>query len=590
MANEIRGILFEVIARKALGLAIQKASIAGAVFWNEKPDRMSIKPDFTIGKDKNTPSHVILVTASGSAKETDKKFWRNIGELQEVKAQLPKLPIVINLYFKSIIKALLGSTSLQLYDSTIHVDSKSYYKPLEKWVKGSIKTASKVKTKEDRLALLETDIKADPSLAKAVNTLADDLVLCLKKEKKDLKPLWKLMQQDFKINSKKKSKTAKNTYIRRGLGKLSVLDQTARQIAYQAAVTKSISTTLPPYALDLGFFRKTIAGVELIDEEVRNAINVLGDKRCEQLVSTIPASIQPWINELRQLDNLQVLVNYTYDNFEILTNAGSLHGLLIQCHLDPQALAISEKIPLTGQTDRVWLFIFLMDLIKASTGKLQGYGYAQLAQDVGTYNEINSGYITIADWGNRKDDTILSTEITEGVANTLANRLKIIGKDNIKQLIEQLAKTSIKSLLEDRLIPYRNFEPLLWLIDNELKAAGKVYVAKTPHIGWINEYAKIGSKSATTPFVKCGSTLIHWKSSHTSHVHDKTKELSARARAIKYELLGGKSSFIRRTGVSKLALVIDGDFTDSNLETLKNSGWDIICYADEISTELIPYI
>ena len=117
----------------------------------------------------------------------------------------------------------------------------------------------------------------------------------------------------------------------------------------------------------------------------------------------------------------------------------------------------------------------------------------------------------------------------------------------------------------------------------ELKKQGKSCEPKKPYVGWVNEYAEVGKKSATTPFVKVGSTLVHWKSSHKSHPNDKTKELSARARSVKYQYHPENRSFTRRTGVDQLVLIVDGDWNDRHLQTLANAGWDKIIYPDEIS-------
>jgi hypothetical protein len=161
MTNEVRGILFETITDAVLHQAVKLAGITGTVRWNEKPENMSIVPDFTIGLTKDEPSHVILVTASGSAKETDKKtdkkFWRNLGELQEVNAQLPNSPVVVNLYFKSVVKQGLDLVSQELYDVVFHVETKPYYSHLEIWAKDNVE--SDAKTREARQEMLIRDRK-----------------------------------------------------------------------------------------------------------------------------------------------------------------------------------------------------------------------------------------------------------------------------------------------------------------------------------------------------------------------------------------------------------------------------------------------
>jgi hypothetical protein len=64
--------------------------------------------------------------------------------------------------------------------------------------------------------------------------------------------------------------------------------------------------------------------------------------------------------------------------------------------------------------------------------------------------------------------------------------------------------------------------------------------------------------------------------------HHKKKELSARARNVKYQYDPKTGMFHRRDGVDKLALIVDGTFDDADLKVLAGSGWDIIVYPDEL--------
>src|SRR5579884_1154001 len=104
MAGERKGITYEAFVKIALEQLVDKGKLAGQVFWNEKPNEMTIEPDFTVGPDKDHPTHVFLVTHSGSAKNSDMKFWRNMGELVEAKVRLAKPARVYSVVFDSIIK------------------------------------------------------------------------------------------------------------------------------------------------------------------------------------------------------------------------------------------------------------------------------------------------------------------------------------------------------------------------------------------------------------------------------------------------------------------------------------------------------
>lgn len=581
MANETRGILFETIADAALKQAVELAGIVGTVRWNEKPENMSIVPDFTIGLTKDEPSHIVLVTASGSAKETDKKFWRNLGELQEVNAQLSVSPIVINLYFKSVIKQGLDRITQHLYDVTFHVETKPYYSHLARWVEENVE--SDVKTREARQEMLAYDMKSDLVLAGAITALVQDIAQALQQRKTELDPLWALMRVDFA-----KPRTlpqAKNTTVRRGLGKLLVFEPQLRQLVYAGYENASgiKLDAIPQYAWDLGFLKKSLVGAKVADQEIEGALNILGATTCELILNRCPLAMQSWVDEMRQLENIPIFLDFIFREFSNITDSKQLMIWLSQCHNDPTSFARTQNIIFSGILSRNWLFTILMDLVKASTGKLQGFGYAQLAAEIGSSANISSGYITIADWANCLPNVNLPDSVIQQVSEVLVKKITNIGKTNLLQLGRKLIEVTKKSVLEDRLIPYRNFEPLLWLLEAELEKQGKSYSPKVPYIGWVNEYAGVGKNSATTPFIKVGNTLIHWKSSYASHPNDKTKELSARARSVRYQYHPATKTFSQRTGVVQLALIVDGDWSERHLQTLAKSGWDIIVYPDEIS-------
>lgn len=575
MANETRGILFEAIAEQAILKAKRIAHISGSLFWNEKPEAMSITPDFTIGSDKNSPDKIILVTASGSAKETDKKFWRNIGELEEVKSQISTTPTVISLYFKSVVKKTLAIVSEEVCDATLHIDLTDYHSELTGWVDKNIK--ANAKTKEAKRELLVKDIQSNSQLASAIASLAQDLADALQQHNKELEPLWALMKQDYK--KPHHPPESKKTYIRRGLGKLMVIESKARQAIYQAK-GKSIDRDLvPDYAYELRFSKKSLAGAHISDPEIKGALELLGGDVCKAVLQQAPKSMEMWINPLRDLNRVATHVDFVHNNYDQIIDPKGLEVLLVKCFNDPSDLS--------GEAgdEKVWIYEILVSLLKAKTGKKQGYGLAQLAEDTGlaeTGEGAPLARFIIPKFTQREE--FLQPQHLSMLAKGLSERFRNdVSRQDVFALKVKVEEWVIKENLEDRLIPYRNFEPLMWLLIAELDKQGKAYEAKRPYIGWINEYTAIGKKSATTPFVKVGSTLVHWKSSHGSHPNDKTKELSARARSVKYQYSTEMKQFSRRENINQLALIVDGDWTDRHLDTLSKSGWDIIVYPDQIS-------
>jgi len=577
MANETRGILFEVVADAALQQAIQIANIPGLVRWNEKPERMSINPDFTIGEDKDSPSHVFLIAAVGSARNAEMKSWRNLGEMQEVKAQLDRTPCVISLYFKSEVKQGLSSATQNLYDCSLNIEHKPYVKHLETWVNSH--TESNAKTKEAKQALLARDMGNNPQLAGAIAALAQDLAQALQQRNTELDPLWALMREDYA--KPHNPPPAKTTSVRRGLGKLLVLEPNIRQLVYAGYNKRSgiRLDNLPTYAFELGFFKKSLVGAQVDDPEIKGALDLLGGETCEAVLQQAPDSMDTWINPLRDLGRVATHVDFIHQHYDQVTNPTQLSVLLVQCFNNPAALSGEPG------DEKVWIYEIMISLLKAQSGRLQGYGLAQLADDTGlaeTGKGAPLARFIIPKFTQREE--MLKPEHLRMLAQGLANRFQTnVSRNDVLALKVKVEDWVIKENLEDRLIPYRNFEPLLWLLIAELKKQRKPYDPKKPYVGWVNEYAAVGKRSATTPFVKVGSTLIHWKTvSDAGRVHKK-KELSARARSIKYQYHPSRKTFTRRAGVSQLALIVDGTFTDDDLKVLSESGWDIIVYPDQIA-------
>ena len=89
------------------------------------------------------------------------------------------------------------------------------------------------------------------------------------------------------------------------------------------------------------------------------------------------------------------------------------------------------------------------------------------------------------------------------------------------------------------------------------------------------------------PLVSGSQGLICWKSVTDSGKDHKRKELSARARALRFQKK--TEEFSINPNIEKLILVIDGTFNDEDLKVLYESGWDEIYYPDEMN-ELLASI
>src|SRR5438552_2841241 len=126
MAGERKGKTYEALVKVALDCLKGKGKIAGEVFWNEKAAGMTVTPDFTVGPDADHPGHVLLITHSGSAGDSHKKWWRNQGELAECKLRLATVPRVNSVAFDSVIKEDLKKVGLVALDGQLIVGDRPY--------------------------------------------------------------------------------------------------------------------------------------------------------------------------------------------------------------------------------------------------------------------------------------------------------------------------------------------------------------------------------------------------------------------------------------------------------------------------------
>src|SRR5688572_15394587 len=126
MAGERKGKTYEALVKVALDQLKAAGEFSGNVFWNVKAGGMTVVPDFTIGPDADRPHSVLLVTHSSSAKESEKKNWRNLGELAESKLRLKSVPRVFSVAFDSMVKDSLKAVGAAAFDGQLIVGDRSY--------------------------------------------------------------------------------------------------------------------------------------------------------------------------------------------------------------------------------------------------------------------------------------------------------------------------------------------------------------------------------------------------------------------------------------------------------------------------------
>jgi hypothetical protein len=582
MAGEQKGKAYEAITKLVLEDLQMEGKVKGRVFWDEKPDGMTIVPDFTIGRSPNAPNVIILVTHSGSAKNSTFKVWRNLGELAEAKTCLPKEPLVFTLLFDSVVYSTLKELGSSCYDGELVVGDRSYGTDLRLWLDAQIKNLPR--DKNQKVTHLRELVSSNKNAEKIVSTFKRDLERLLKqKAPADLNGLWRLQRRQ----TPPKIPLPRKTFVRRGLSKLLVFENVDVALRLYSG-DRVEQQDIPGYAYELGLATRAIGRAHPSDPEIRNALETIGKQLARKILEAAPVKkVEGWLLALRNAPHLALMGRYVLDNYDDLCNSDILNKHLISLHDDPSALISNSQRPSNWNPRHVWLLEFLIELIKRHSGNSAGYGYAQLGREV-----VDSGFtrrsglgnprlwvggFILSDWVRRRGNEKMPRDGVKGIAAVLSTRLKKIPPSEVAGIVNDLPNEVRRNILEAKLLCYKGFEPLLQLIEQSTKRGKKVALQSC-----FAERADLWRQAGTTTVWKVASSLINWQSVSDAGRDHKKKELCGRAVALRYSWDAKDKTFIPRPGVKKLILVVDGTWRQSDLNALVRSGWDEIFYPDEM--------
>lgn len=583
MAGERKGKTYEALIKVALeGLKVQ-GKVAGNIFWNEKAVGMTVTPDFTIGKDLDHPAMVILISHSNSAKNSDMKSWRNLGELAECKLRLKSIPKVFSVAFDSVVKDNLKAVGAAAFEGQLIVGDRPYGASLVGWI--DLHHDSLPKDGDEKAAAIQDLIdKKDDKLTPLFTSLLGDLKVLLGKPNPTLDSLWAMERK----RTPGKAPQAKTTSVRRGLSKLLIFEDLDLALRLYRGQKVSVNE-MPQYAFDLKLAGKSTLRALAGDSEVASAINLLTDDQIRSIISRFDVSkISGWLKTLRNATHLVVMGAYVLEEYDSLCFKNTLYDRLDELHGNPWALIDPANAPTNWPPDGVWLFDILLELVKTLSRNANGYGLAQLGADV-----IKAGHGSIADlksatgfgggfglsgWARRDPRAKFSKKLLRGVSDVLSKQMSKSTLTEVKKSLLSQRSQIIDTIINAKLCSYSGFDPL-----------GELLEAAIPgltHIRLRACYAEAASLRGSVAVIQLGkskSTLINWQSATDDGKDHKVKELCGRAAALRYTWDESAKEFVQRPGVKKLCLVVDGSWTQSDLDTLALAGWDEIFYPDEMA-------
>jgi len=573
MAGERKGKTYEAIVKLVLDRLAADGVVTEPIHWNVRPDGMTIEPDFTIGADRNRPRLLLLVTHSGSAKESEKKFWRNIGELAEAKSTLKDVPRVLSIAFDAEIKQDLKVVQASAFDGQLIAGDQPYGAGLEEWIDenhGALPTPG-----DEKVVALAGIAKTDKALKGALAALKQDIKVLLKGHQPALDHLWKAHRQ----RPATEAPTAKETFYRRGFTKAMVLGVKPSDMA------KPLKGNWD-WALPLGLVKKSLVGYRVVDEDLlwlsKSPLREVDPKSWAG--TYVSQGFRDQVQKVRSVALLSEFQRYVVEHLEELQTTTGMNKHLTLLYKNPGlGLTLPKGVPApTG----VWLFDYVGALVKAKAKKSQAFGFSAFSSHAKSA-ATKVGNMDLGTWCTcfmnqfftRKAGFSAPIAAVAYVSEVLAEQVAKFTAKGIENLAAELQERYVKKELVAVLLTHRGFDPIGCLVE---KVIGTEPMSRVRYQAGFAERCGIGGSAASTSVLVVRNSLINWQSAHESHTNDKRKELCGRAPALRYAWNPGSSTFAPRRGIKKLILIVDGTWSQEDLRALAKSGWDDILYPDQL--------
>jgi len=559
MAGERKGKAYEAIVYLALKELVDAGEIQGPLNWNVKPAGMSIDPDFTFGDDPNQPRALLLVSHCGSAKNSDMKSWRNLGELGEAKTVLPTVPVVFCLTF-GLFKEELTSLQAAAFDGFEYVrlaDEPAY-------LVREIAQLAAIKKIQSLVTAGECTVGRP-----ALNYIKKKLVHLLSQRNVPMDHLW----IEHAKRPTPQSRAPLPSSVRRGTAKLLVVP--TWEMACKLFVKKQAIEG--PAGLSVLGITRTMGGKLLAqDPEVKQLFESISLETLKALFEKDwGESVARMVELLRNPDRNSAVADYFRSHKAQLRDRRHLFSLLSGGYR-----RVGDKIGLKVE-DGNWLFDFYLSVIKSLKGGKNSYGYAQITKDIvdndgfGVGLSEESKKLLLSPWGNLSEwstgDIELDDDIIQSIAAALVSHAT--ASSDWEKTIDDAMQIYLSTYLEAKLASHRSLDPVGTLVIKELGGEKKrIPTCFAERIGT--------NRSGRTECLRVQNTLVKWQSCTDSGRDHKKKELCGRAVGLRYHWSG--QAFVTRPGVKKMFLVLDGTWQQSDIDVLLRAGWDDVFYPDEM--------
>lgn len=598
MAGERSGRLYEALVVAALKA---RAARGQSIDWNVDMTELMVKPDVVIG-DLATPSAIGLITRAGSRRNWHQKFWRNVGEAVDVKSVFPAARLIsINLGTEpkeDLVSALAAVVDVVVFPP------RATRELLEQWV-GTIEPKAP-KDADELLSYVQIELSRAPSAVRSavaeIGTASmSAMSLTVDKWSRASPQLASRVQLGDEFGGQWK----KPPSLRRGLSKLLIFGvptDVLSQINSRGAPTDALGASMSSF----GWAARSLAGWRITDEEIREGLTQFDRPTLASVLeSCTTGELRAMCADVVSPAWLDATAQYLKRSRSTLSNPRHLHDLLKRSRNTLTALSIEAVAP--SDLGGSWMYRAVSALLKSISGKKQGFGYEQLIADIrgmkndpdalaickstgGTPESLRKAGSTdslrrkLVDWvSGLSGDVLLPDWQIALVALALARRIAAASPTAFSKACDEFPAMLRRLTYEDRVAPYAFFEPLPHLIKSELSLADCPHSVVDRHATLFSEHSSSDRDVATCPVIRVNDTLIHWKSASELGRDHKTKELCGRGFALRHRI-DKTRAIVPYDDVTRLILVLDGDFTGNDVRHLVRSGWDVVVSSRDISS------
>jgi hypothetical protein len=597
MADEILGNCYELITEIALEDYSSVLKTGEQIFAQETPVGIGIVPDIIIGKDIQKPRILLQVHHTRAERASEKKFWRNVGEYVDARNALGGATQIVTIAFDSGQKRKLSAAATHLMDGFLEVDRQPYGKELLDFAKSLETEIEAGKIKEDkRLELARKKLVKRPATVVAIKAFAKDLNSTLSSASKAGASWFATYSKIQTTRSAPRLPKRKLTTLRRALGRFLPVDDEVLLRKLLQSIRTVGKAPWPQYLINLGIATKTLAGGTFTNPcppGTKVSRKMESDPAYEAFLMTehftndeivklwkklrsITTSMSQACASIRSANEFVLYHKFVVDNFAMLTTQAGMAKALKDCFEDPDTV-LGKTIGLANPSEKgVWLFDYVMTIIKAQTGKQQGYGYTKLGEEAGIKVDDKRSILDFALPKMLNRTVFPPNDVTKKFTATLASKLASVTKRWVNLNQVEISRFVLKGQFEDKIYKTASFDPALELILDALKGAGIVRDKRSAT--FLTGY--IGRGAGTCDALMIRDTLIMWQSASAQGDDHKTKELCGRIGMLR--VTTNKAGKVVPAPFKKAILVIDGTWKETQLERLAAAGFDAIYYVDEL--------